>query len=246
MKRFSYADFEMNFKEPEIIEEHLLSFMPYFSHCRHVVDIGSASGIFLKLLRNAKIKATGIENNPDLVEHLRSQQFDVIDADATSIWPNIQFEFDGIFCSHLIEHLEFEKVVDLIEGFSSKIKNSGIVILAFPNPESLEAQLFQFWRDPQHVRFYHSDLICGILKHYGFEIEKVFSQGTWGQLQETNVKDNIFSFRRIFLVRWIGRILKFLLGIRKNEIEADYILKLRRIGREVVIVARKINKVNDK
>ena len=31
-------------------------------------------------------------------------------------------------------------------------------------------QLLHFWRDPQHVRFYHSDLISALLRHYGFEI----------------------------------------------------------------------------
>ena len=43
-------------------------------------------------------------------------------------------------------------------------------MIIIPNPESIRMQLFGFWRDPEHVRFYHPELIEGVVRHYGLEI----------------------------------------------------------------------------
>lgn len=245
-ERFNYYNYEMQVRNLEIVEKHLQGFLPYFAKCQHVIDVGCGTGLFLQmLLHNAGIAATGIENNPGLVEKLRSQGLNVIQGSADSIWPSVNCKFDGLFCSHLIEHLEFEQVVDLIEGFADKIATGGIAVFAFPNPESLQMQLFHFWIDPQHVRFYHPKLIEAILCHYGFEITHSFSQGHWGPSNNIRspqplqpIKTNGNS-KQPSPLRKFGRTVKKVLGIRNVEIEADYVRKLREVGREAVIVARK-------
>jgi hypothetical protein len=41
----------------------------------------------------------------------------------------------------------------------------------FPNPESVRMQLSGFWKDPEHVRFYHPELIGAVCGHYGLAME---------------------------------------------------------------------------
>jgi SAM-dependent methyltransferase len=78
---------------------------------------------------------------------------------------------DGIFCSHLLEHLPFERVVRLIELIVTRLQPGGVLGLVFPNPGSIRLHLFGFWRDPEHVRFYNGDLIASVCRHYGFKLE---------------------------------------------------------------------------
>ena len=43
-------------------------------------------------------------------------------------------------------------------------------MIVVPNPESIRMQLFGFWRDPEHVRFYHPELLEGVCQHAGLQV----------------------------------------------------------------------------
>ena len=43
-------------------------------------------------------------------------------------------------------------------------------MIVIPNPESIRMQLFGFWRDPEHVRFYHPELLEAVCQHAGLEV----------------------------------------------------------------------------
>jgi hypothetical protein len=45
-----------------------------------------------------------------------------------------------------------------------------VFVAVFPNPESVRMQLSGFWKDPEHVRFYHADLIGAVCAHYGLGV----------------------------------------------------------------------------
>jgi hypothetical protein len=47
------------------------------------------------------------------------------------------------------------------------VEPGGTVVLVFPDPESIRSQLLGFWRDPEHVRFYHPDLIELMARAHG-------------------------------------------------------------------------------
>ena len=79
--------------------------------------------------------------------------------------------YDGIFCSHLMEHLPFDRVTRLVELITTRLDPGGVLALVFPNPGSIRLHLFGFWRDPEHVRFYNGNLIASVCQHYGLEME---------------------------------------------------------------------------
>ena len=43
-------------------------------------------------------------------------------------------------------------------------------MIVVPNPESIRMQLLGFWRDPEHVRFYHPELLEAVCRHAGLEV----------------------------------------------------------------------------
>jgi len=51
------------------------------------------------------------------------------------------------------------------------MERGGVLVLVFPDPESIRSQLLGFWRDPEHVRFYHWELIASMAATLGLEVE---------------------------------------------------------------------------
>lgn len=240
-RRFDYADYSERCLNHEAIDTHLRGFVRYFSGCSKVIDVGCGEGMFLRHLRAAGIGCVGIENDRTILERLRADMHECVEGNAVTVWPQLEFSYDGVFCSHLIEHLQFENVVELVEGFSTRISHGGVVVMAFPNPESLEMQLFHFWRDPQHVRFYHADLMVAMLEHYGMRVTSVFTQGYWGTANPVNdiSKKGGATQNCLRGIRRAGRRLKEVLGIADVEVEAEFMRQIRSKGRELVIIARK-------
>jgi O-antigen chain-terminating methyltransferase len=96
---------------------------------------------------------------------------DVTVADALEFLDQTRDSFDGVYCSHFVEHLPFEAVKRTLQLIARRMVKGGILVLVFPDPESIRSQLLGFWRDPEHVRFYHPELIALIAATVGFELE---------------------------------------------------------------------------
>ena len=60
---------------------------------------------------------------------------------------------------------------DLLALITSALAPGGRLVLVFPDPESIRSQLLGFWRDPDHVRFYHPDTVETMALSLGLEPE---------------------------------------------------------------------------
>jgi len=246
-QRFDYGHYLDSVQDGAKIRENLTAFVPFFRDCRQVLDLGCGSGPFLENLRDAGINAVGVDADALAAEQAAASGLRVIRADVLQFLQDSNDIFDGIFCSHLVEHLPFEALVELVERIARRLTPGGILVMAFPNPESLEMQLFHFWVDPQHVRFYHPTLIQAMLRHYGFEVEQCTfrnwrtreilaqSHGSPNGSPVLNGQSSSWG-----IVRNMGRRLKQVLGIARLEDEVDYLTRLKKIGEEAVIVARRV------
>ncbi len=173
MRPFEYADYEADprLRDPELLARMQAPYIELFKGCQRVLDLACGSGIFLDLLGRAGIRAVGVERNEQIAGVARGRGFDVIHADVFDFLVATDERFDGIYCSHFIEHLTFDQLLRLIELVVRHLEHEGRLVLVFPNPESIRMQLFGFWKDPEHVRFYHADLIELVCRHYGLAIE---------------------------------------------------------------------------
>ncbi len=143
----------------------------HFQGCRRVLDIGCGTGIFLEALRRHGVDATGVDRNMLSVSYARGLGHRVIVSDVLDYLDRTRDTFDGVYCSHFVEHLPIEAVDRLIFLVSKILEPNGIALFVFPDPESIRSQLLGFWRDPEHVRFYHPDLIAMIGETHGLACE---------------------------------------------------------------------------
>jgi len=93
----------------------------------------------------------------------------VIRQDALSYLAEIEAEsVDGIFSAHLVEHLPYETVIELIRRAYRVLKPGGVIVLATPNVRGLYSHLEMFYIHFGHVTFYHPRLLCFFLEYAGF------------------------------------------------------------------------------
>jgi SAM-dependent methyltransferase len=114
----------------------------YFKNCSAILDIGCGKGFFVTL---DKDRITGLDNNKESVDICKSKGLNVIKWNCLDL-PFKNNSFDGILCSHLIEHLIPEDVFKLVKEINRVLKKGGIIIIKTPLPS------FSFWNDPTHIR----------------------------------------------------------------------------------------------
>ena len=168
---FSYGDYESRLMNRDLIRALQQPRVRFFEGCKQVLDLACGTGIFLGLLRDAGIKAVGVDRSPDIVRRACRRGLRVTESDVFHYLERADELFDGIFCSHLLEHLPFDRAVRLVELITKRLSAGGKVVFVFPNPESIRLHLFAFWRDPEHVRFYTANLISAVCEHYGLSPE---------------------------------------------------------------------------
>lgn len=154
-----YAGYALGHRSHGLLFDMQAPHVSFFKGCSRVLDIGCGTGIFLDALDRVGLKAEGVERNPLSAEYARNLGHKVHSDDAIAFVSKLTDYYDGIYCSHFVEHLPIEVLDQLVQGISRALISGGVAVFVFPDPESIRSQLLGFWRDPEHVRFYHPELI---------------------------------------------------------------------------------------
>lgn len=168
---YDYSLYEFSLRDHPLLSAMQQADTAHFKDCQRVLDLGCGVGIFLALLREAGIPGVGVERNPAIADYGRGMGLDIITEDAVAFVAQTRERFDGIYCSHFLEHLPIELVQQLLANLARVMSDNGVAVLAFPDPESIRSQLLGFWRDPEHVRFYHPELIMSLAQAVGLDCE---------------------------------------------------------------------------
>ncbi len=140
-----------------------------FRGCRAVIDLGCGRGEFLELMREAGIPARGVDANGECVGRCRSKGLEAEQQDLFAFLEGIEEEScDGIFCAHVVEHLEPAQVPRLIRRAAAVLGRGGLLAIETPNPACLAAMAVHFYIDPTHVRPVPSELLAFYLEEAGF------------------------------------------------------------------------------
>ena len=169
--QYDYSLYEFSLRDHPLLCLIQQPDVKHFAGCKRVLDLGCGVGIFLSLLQEENVSAIGVERNPEIANYGRGMGLDIITADALKFLEQSEERFDGIYCSHFVEHLPIELVQQLLTNLARVVSDNGVVVLAFPDPESIRSQLLGFWRDPEHVRFYHPELILSLAQAVGLDAE---------------------------------------------------------------------------
>lgn len=147
-------------------------YLPYFDGFHRVLDIGCGNGEFLAILQTAGHEAVGIDIDPAMVAECRQQGLTAYEADVVAWLPTQAEQYDAIFSSNVIEHLDAKTVAALVSGAYQALRPGGLLLLGTPNPESAIVHFHEYWRDPTHVRLYSRQVLEFFLYNAGFATVK--------------------------------------------------------------------------
>ena len=156
-----YSPFSERFRgSEEEISRSQNFYRPWFEGRGNVLDIGCGRGEFLGLMREMGVPAKGIDLSAESVAQCRSKGFDAETADLFEFLSNApDGEFEGIFCSQVVEHLDPFRLPRMISLCAEKLARGGVIAIETPNPGCLAIFATFFYLDPTHKRPVPSQLL---------------------------------------------------------------------------------------
>lgn len=90
--------------DDELTESHQRGHLAYFDKAPGtVLEIGSGRGVLLRLMKEAGIKAYGLDSSDEAVRYCRDNGLDAVHGDAITHLSTIpDASLGGIFCGHVI------------------------------------------------------------------------------------------------------------------------------------------------
>ena len=166
-----YVGFEDAFRgSPDEIRRRVAEYLPVFDGTQNVVDVGCGRGEFLALLRDAGIRARGVDVNGAMVEVCRQQGLDAAETDAlTFLKGQADGSIGGLFAAQVIEHLEPRYLGALLDTAFDKLRPGAPIVLETINPACWFAFFESYIRDLTHVRPVHPETLKFLLVATGFQ-----------------------------------------------------------------------------
>ena len=183
-------------------EELMLDFhgqhVGYFAGCSKVVDLGAGPGFFLRELEKRGIAGFGVENYPESiaagekfgVKYVKANIFDFLRSDN---FHEIRKQCDGVYCSHVIEHLGPAEVFELFRSVKQNCAPNVRCRFITNNPADIDVLGDTFWMDLTHRRLYPAKLLVSMSQSQGFTTAtaRAFS----------GIRINWFTRLKVFLCR---------------------------------------------
>ncbi len=149
MKPFHYSDYESQLMDQDYIRMLQRPRVRFFKDCKKVLDLAWDPGFFLELLKEAGIEAVGVDRSEAIVEKARRKGCASFIRIFSITWNRTEERYDGIFCSHLLEHLPFGEVVRLVEEIVATIACRGNPRLRFSQSRVHPAPSLRFLEGPR-------------------------------------------------------------------------------------------------
>ncbi|MFQ5872483.1 MAG: methyltransferase domain-containing protein [Dehalococcoidia bacterium] len=145
-----------------LVQEHL---WPHWD----VLEIGSATGYFLDVLRHHVCSITGVEPGVAFAEYARSRGIPT----APSIEALGDARFDAIFLYYVVEHLR--QPVDFLDEIQSLLNPGGFLLIEVPNVEDALISTYKvpafgpFYWQRAHYYYFSPATLAGVLNKAGYE-----------------------------------------------------------------------------
>jgi SAM-dependent methyltransferase len=168
---FDYVGFERRFRgDPEAVAAALAErYLDLLVANPPVVDIGCGRAELVEMLARRDVEAIGVDTDPSMVAEARDRGLDVRQVDGNSFLRGREpGSLGAIIATHLVEHLEFADLVELLELAATRLRPGGVLIAETPNPTSLVVLGNSFILDPTHLRPLHPSLLTFLCEGAGF------------------------------------------------------------------------------
>ncbi len=135
-----------------------------------VLDFGCGRGEWLEVLKENGLVAYGLDLNRLMVAQGRERGLEIAEGDVVEYLQSLQpGTLGGITAMHVIEHIPFERLIELYDAALVALKPGGIAIFETPNPENLITGACNFWFDPTHLQPMPPPATQFIVQSRGFE-----------------------------------------------------------------------------
>jgi O-antigen chain-terminating methyltransferase len=124
-------------------------------------------------MKEQGIAAEGVDINEEMTAICRQKGLKVVSGNALDFLNDNNEKYDGIFCSNLVEHLDFPQIRELLRKIAKALKENGILVIETINPESLNVFGAAFYLDLTHIRPIHPLGLEAFLEANGFHDIKI-------------------------------------------------------------------------
>ncbi len=176
-----YRAFEDRYRgSREIIKARLAAYLPFITPLTNperpatALDLGCGRGEWLEFLKENNFSASGVDLDERMLDACREHALQVERADAlTSLRAVPANSLALISAFHLVEHIPFDLVQELISAALRALQPGGLLIMETPNSENLVVGASSFYLDPSHLRPVPSALLGFVTDYQGFVRHKV-------------------------------------------------------------------------
>ena len=138
------------------------------------LDLGCGRGEWLQLMAEYGINAKGVDIDEAMLNAAKSQGLNVTLKDALDALKNqADNSITFVTAFHLVEHLLFSQVQELVQQAHRVLVPGGVLILETPNPDNLVVASCNFYLDPSHIKPIPSLLLSFTANYAGFARTKL-------------------------------------------------------------------------
>lgn len=175
-----------------------------YSHKKRLLDYGCGTGDFLVHMNKSGWKTTGIEPNSSARSIAQSKDLAIYESLETLV-PDKKFHMITLW--HVLEHIHhLEQTILSIKKLLAK---EGKLVIAVPNHESLDRQIYQeHWAAydvPRHLYHFNQLTINDLLKYQGFTLEATIPMkldAYYVSLLSERYKTGKTNYLRAFINGW--------------------------------------------
>jgi O-antigen chain-terminating methyltransferase len=161
--------------------------------------VGCGRGEWLEVLKEAGLKAKGIDHNRIQIEHCKSLSLDVVETEALTYLRGLEdSSLNAVTAFHFAEHLPLKVLVRFLDEVGRTLKPGGLLILETPNPENLLVGSCNFYLDPSHKNPIPIPTMKLLVEARGFRCQEVLKLRPVSSVQ-IEVKDQLTSHVNHFL-----------------------------------------------
>lgn len=180
MSNLFYRAFEDRHRgSRDAIKARLGAYLPFLLPLHDAVkptalDLGCGRGEWIELLVEHGFSARGVDLDEGMLAACRERGLQVQTQDAlSSLRAQPDASLAVISAFHLVEHIPFDDVQELISESLRALQPGGLLIMETPNPENLVVATSGFYLDPSHLRPIPPMLLEFVVEFAGFPRHKV-------------------------------------------------------------------------